>query len=201
MKNVKARLILSLMLVPGILCAEAFPGFSIQPPTDPDWQQVQRNAQSAVWMRRAPDYEAGLAVAILTSALTIRFDDDQAFLDWVRRSKDTNPDPARFRISDSAYEIDTTAGPRCVRYRTVVEDRPNQRVLEVAGLACLHPDAPGRYFDIQYSARFPAGVELPATMFSDGAGFVDSFRFSPPPADDDWSLAPGAPMKSRKEAA
>jgi hypothetical protein len=201
MKRITTHALLALMLVPAILHAEAFPGFSVEPPTDPAWQQVQRNAQSAVWMRRAPGYEAGLGVAILTSALAARFDDEQAFLDWVRRNKDTNPDPSRFRIRDSEYAIDKVPGPRCVRYRTLIEDQSADRVLEVAGLACLHPDAPGRYFDIQYSARYPADVALPDEMFGEGAAFVDSFRFSTPPADDDWSLGPGAPMKSRKEAA
>jgi hypothetical protein len=201
MKTFTTRALLGLMLVPAILLAESFPGFSVEPPADPAWQQVQRNAESAVWMRRAPGYEAGLAVAILTSALAARFDDEQAFFDWVRRNKDTNPDPSRFRIRDSEYAIEQIPGPGCVRYRTVIEDLSADRVLEVAGRACLHPDAPGRYFDIQYSARYPAGVDLPEEMFSEGAAFVDSFRFSTPPADDDWSLGPGAPMKPQKEAA
>ena len=80
-----------------IAAAADFPGFSIEPPTGDAWHLVQRNASSLVWMRRVPGAESTFGTAVLTQALAASFDGPDAFLAWVRQSKEENPQPDRFR--------------------------------------------------------------------------------------------------------
>lgn len=192
--------LLALLLLPASLGAEDLPGFTITPPAGDHWREVQRNATSLVWMRRTADRETSFGVAVLGSRLSTRFDDD-GFLDWVRRSKSANPDPRRFEIVESSYAADGENAARCIRYRSVIGDRPRGTLLQVAGLACLHPDEPQRYFDVQYSARYPAGVTLAEDLIAEGEAFVESFRFTAPPADGDWSMGAGARVDNRRDAA
>lgn len=191
---------LLLLIWPVSLSAEDLPGFTITPPAGGEWREVQRNATSLVWMRRTADRATSFGVAVLSSRLSTRFDGD-GFLDWVRRSKSANPDPRRFGIIESSYAADGENADRCVRYRTVIEDRPQGTLLQVAGRACLHPDEAQRYFDVQYSARYPAGVTLAEDLIAEGDAFVESFRFTPPPADGDWSMGAGARMDNRRDEA
>ncbi len=192
--------LLVLLLLPAPLGAEDLPGFTISPPAGVHWREVQRNATSLVWMRRTADRDTSFGVAVLSSRLSTRFDDD-GFLDWVKRSKTANPDPRRFGFIEAHHAADAGNGARCVRYRTVIEDRTLGTLLQVAGLACLHPDEPQRYFDVQYSARYPAGVTLADDLIAEGDAFVESLRFTAPPADGDWSMGPGARMDNRRDAA
>ncbi len=201
MARLSRWIVLALLLQPIGLVAAAFPGFAVATPAGEAWRQVQHNAVSIVWMRRTPDSASSFGAAVLTSRLNTRFEDDDSFLDWVRRSKSANPDPEQFAVRESSYALDPAIAERCVRYRTLIEVLPASTLLEVAGLACLHPDEPGRYFDVQYSARYPLGGKLADDLANEGAAFVDSFRFNAGPADGDWSLGSGAPVESRRDAA
>jgi hypothetical protein len=191
---------LVLLLSAAPLGAEELPGFTISPPAGGHWREVQRNATSLVWMRRTADRDTSFGVAVLSSRLSTRFDDD-GFLDWVKRSKSANPDPRRFEIIESSYAADAENAARCVRYRTVIEDRTLGTLLQVAGLACLHPDDAQRYFDVQYSARYPMGVTLAGDLIAEGDAFVEGFRFTAPPADGDWSMGSGDRRDNRQDAA
>ena len=194
-------MLLALLLQPILLVAAEFPGFTVVTPAGDAWRQVQRNSVSIVWMRRTADRPNSFAAAVLTSQLNTRFEDDDGFLDWVRLSKSANPDPEQFAVRESSFVLDPAVAERCVRYRTLIEVRSAGTLLEVAGLACLHPDAAGRYFDVQYSARYPLDGTLGDELADEGAAFVDSFRFTAVPADGDWSLGTGAPVVSRRDAA
>ncbi len=201
MRRLSRWMLLALLLQPILLVAAEFPGFTVVTPAGDAWRQVQRNSVSIVWMRRTADRPNSFAAAVLTSRLNTRFEDDDGFLDWVRLSKSANPDPEQFAVRESSFVLDPAVAERCVRYRTLIEVRPAGTLLEVAGLACLHPDAAGRYFDVQYSARYPLDGTLGAELAEEGAAFVDSFRFTAVPADGDWSLGSGAPVESRRDAA
>ena len=192
--------LLALLLLSAPLGAEDLPGFTITPPDGGHWHEVQRNATSMVWMRRTADRDTSFGAAVLSSRLSTRFDDD-GFVDWVERSKSANPDPRRFEIMEASYTADAKNAARCVRYRTVIQDRSLGALLQVAGLACLHPDEPQRYFDVQYSARYPKGVTLAGDLIAEGDAFVEGFRFTAPPADGDWSMGSGARRDNRQDAA
>lgn len=201
-------------LVAGLCCllflearAEEFPGFAIEPPERDEWHQVARNANSLVWMRRVPGAASTFGVAVLTQTLAIVFEDPDAFLGWVRDTKTTNPDPHRFRIGHSRLTLAPEIATFCVRYATVIEDRaggPSGRdtlELRVAGLACLHPVAPNRFYDIQYSSRGAAGQPMSEEILDEGRRFVDSLRFTQQPADGRWTLGEHAPTRLDDDAA
>lgn len=193
------------VLLIGTICADDFPGFSVTPPAADQWVQVQRNARSLVWMRRMDNPDLSLGVAVLTQSMNRRFANYQAFVDWVNASKTANPDPGRFRLVSSNVSASGRKELRsCAAYDTVIEDLsggPGRTLrLQVVGLACLHPVQPTRYFDIQYSARMPSGESLSENLAEEGRRFVESFRFSAPPSDGDWSLGETATAPGRREA-
>ncbi len=183
-----------------------FPGVSVAPPAGNPWVRVQDSAHSQVWMRNTGREDLTLGVALLTGPAPENLTEGSSFIDWVKRTKEHNPDPSRFRLVSNRIEPAEDDRPSCVRYATAVEDRSTGNVpaatlrLEVAGLACLHPDEPGRFIDVQYSARMPSGDTLPAELRQEGEAFVDSVRFRPPPADGDWSLGNRAATPGRRQA-
>ncbi len=193
-----------LLLLWGTLAAEDFPGFSVTPPAPANWVQVQRNVTSLVWMRRTGRPDLSVGVAVLTQSMNRSFASRAEFVAWVTHSKEANPDPGRFRlVSNEVKPAEREGLATCVSYATVIEDSsggPSAVLrLEVAGLSCLHPNQPRRFFDIQYSARTPAGESPPPDMALEGQAFVDGFRFTAPPSDGDWSLGPAAPPLGRRE--
>jgi len=194
-----------LILFVEVSVADDFPGIVVTPPPADHWVQVQRNANSIVWMRRTGRQDLTMGVALLTQAIDRRFATRGEFLDWVTASREANPDPARFRLVSNRVTPSSGDGrDTCVSYATVIEDLsggPDRTLrLEVAGLACLHPVEPTRLYDIQYSARMPVGAALPAEMAIEGQQFVDSVRFAAPPPGGDWSLGPATRPPGRRQA-
>ncbi len=179
-----------------------YPGFTLIAPTGENWRLVQQNAGSLVWMKRVEMRDASFLVAVLTSPAPVLFDSQEAFLAFVRKTKQTNPHPKRFLVHRSEIAAASAPGPFCVRYDTAIEDRSTRGkkgrplLLEVAGLACLHPDAPDRYFDIQYSSRHPMDVATRESELLEGRSFVEGFSFTSPPADGKWALGE-RPMKTQ----
>ena len=179
-----------------------YPGFTLTPPAGENWRLVQQNAGSLVWMKRVEMLDASFLVAVLTSPAPVLFDSQESFLAFVEKTKQKNPHPSRFFVHRSEISAVSAPGPFCVSYDTAIEDRSTRGkkgeslFLEVAGLACLHPDAPDRYFDIQYSSRHPADVDTRESELLDGRAFVDGFRFTSPPADGKWALGE-RPMESQ----
>jgi hypothetical protein len=194
---------LALWLAAGLAAAADYPGFRLAEPSGEDWQPVQRNAGSVVWMRRLPDPSGSFAAAVLTGPAPTRFEDTEGFVAYVRRVKSLNPQPARYAHLLEHFEPVAEPGPRCVRYRTAITERPGDGrpplVLRVTGLACLHPERPDRYFDVQYSMRAPRGVEPPAAIAAEGEAFLAGFEFGPPPPDDRWALGSRAVTRPDRE--
>lgn len=188
----------------GLASAADYPGFRLATPGGDDWRQVQRNAGSVVWMRRLPDPSGSFAAAVLTGPAPTRFETAASFAAYVRRNKSLNPAPARYALLLEELAPVAEPGPRCVRYRTRLTERAetggrHPLVLRVVGLACLHPDRPERYFDVQYSSRAPRGVEPPAAAVAEGEAFLDGFAFAPPPADGRWAVGAGEMTRPDRE--
>ena len=167
-----------------------YPGFSIVPPAGDLWAQVRSDSRSLVWMRRQPDAAHSFSVAVLTGPLPAGARSRAEFEAWVRGSKFTSPDPERFLITESVLGSGSDRTDGCLEYRLRAEDRGADPalVLTVAGLACRHPDAPERYFDVQHAERQPLGGAS-ASPRAEGEAFVAGFRFAAPPADGNWNLA------------
>jgi hypothetical protein len=199
---------LGLLLVSAALADEAlgtYPGFTLAPLEGEGWRQVQSNAASLVWMKRPHHPQATFSAAVLTGPAPTRFENRAAFLAYVRRTKSHNPDPRRFQLLLEAFEPVSAPAANCARYRTAITDLETARggqpplLFRVTGLACLHPDRPSRYFDVQYSSRAPRGIEPPAADLAAGEAFLAGFAFGPPPADDRWALGEGGEALPKRE--
>ncbi len=190
-------LLACLVLAPACVawCEESeYPGFRMEAPEGEAWRLVQQNARSLVWMKRVEMVDGSFLVAVLTGPAPRAFSDKAQFVAFVKQTKQSNPDPQRFRVHRNTLEEVTEPGRECVAYDTAIEDQAKKTddgrslILEVTGLSCLHPDDRSRFFDIQFSSRHPAGVDTRRSELDDGASFLENFRFRPPPADGDWAL-------------
>ena len=208
----RARLPLAALL--GLILAAAatadearstHPGFTLAPLTGDGWRQVQSNAASLVWMKRPHHPTETFSAAVLTGPTPTRFESRNAFLAYVRRTKTHNPDPRRFQLRLEAFEPVSAPAVNCARYRTSIIDLETARggrqplLFRVTGFACLHPDRPNRYFDVQYSSRAPRGIDPPAADLAAGEAFLSGFEFGPPPADDRWALSEGGDSLPKRE--
>ncbi len=180
----------------------AFPGFSVLPPFGPAWVHVRSDSRSLVWMRRQQDPAHSFSVAVLTGPMPGGVDGPRAFENWVRETKGASPDPGRFVVRSVTVEPAEGHSGACLAYRTQAEDRGvgATTLFEVAGLACRHPDAPERYFDVQHAERRPAALDAESPD-KEGEAFLEEFRFEAAPADGDWLIAPERARDSVREAA
>lgn len=160
------------------------PFVEVREPRGEEWTRVQSNAYSAVWMKRTGKPDMSFGLAVLSQQIVTDFDNLKAFADWVRTQKAANPAPDRFETVRNDVSPAGDDRPTCVRYETVVRDRMpgggRPLRLEIGGLACLHPEAPDRYYDVQYSGRTRDTGRLDATLLREGRSFVDSLRFTTP---------------------
>jgi hypothetical protein len=192
--------LVAMTLPPIVSLGDGPPFVEIREPRGAEWARVQSNAYSAVWMKRTGKPDISFGLAVLSQQILTVFDSPGAFADWVRTQKAANPAPDRF---DTVRNDVSPAGvdrPTCVRYETVVLDRtPGGRPqrLEIGGLACLHPEAPDRYYDVQYSGRTPDTMRLDATLLREGRSFVDSVRFTTP---DEKHAPAGGPEPVERES-
>ncbi len=194
------------MSVLGILFLAAaarvsYPGFSIEPPGDGAWAQVRDSDSEVVFMKRLEQETHTFGVAVLSRPIRRRFQDVDELRTWVLAQKTRNPNPARYTV-EFAEASPEGPGPMCVRYVTRVHDAGppdfelrKSLTLNVTGFACLHPDAPGRYYDIQYSERRPRKGRDRA-LSREGEAFIKAFRFEAPP---DGPVSKPAPPPSRDQ--
>lgn len=170
-----------------------YPGFTLIPPGGDRWKLVQQSASTLVWAKGMEAESASFLVAVLTGPTPGRLDDDEAFRNFVRERKEHNPDPANFTVQ-SELAPTVHPGPGCIRYKTRIKDRTmvargrETLMLDVFGYACLHPDSPDRFFDIQYSMRYPAGTAIADSDTREGEAFLAGFRFAESPSDGRWAL-------------
>lgn len=177
---------------------EEFPGFSVVPPAGEDWRLATSNEMTLLWMRDTghPERTFGMAVLAGPSPASIR--DRSQLLAFLREVRAGPPPNAELELLRSDLEPAEAPGPACVRHESRIRDRGAQKLTQVSGITCLHPDYPGRMFDVQYSQRAPEDAIDPA-LDVEGRAFLDSFRFEAAPADDDWSLGEGAATMQRRE--
>ena len=109
--------------------------------------------------------------------------DAQGFLDTVRRQKDLDTDPNRFRVLVKEYNLEPSIGKYCTSYHVKAEDYGAARtdgalflMLEAQGLGCMHPNDPNFYFEVFASERSKP-TEASSELRTIGDSFVKSFRF------------------------
>lgn len=167
---------------------QAFPGFSLVPPTGEAWTLASRSDNALLWVRDTGDPDSSFAFAVVAgqAPASVRTQADLvAFLERIGAAPPPSPNLELVRSSAAPAEGPSEA---CARHDAVVRDNGTGTLLTVAGVTCLHPDFPGRMFDAQYSQRGRDGGHVEA-LDLEGEALVASFRFEDAPADDDWSLS------------
>lgn len=167
---------------------EAFPGFSLIPPVGEEWALASRADNSVLWLRDTGDPDRSVACAVVAGQAPGSVRTQADLVAFLERLGAAPPPSANLELVSSTAEPADGASEACARHDAVVRDKAAGTVLTVAGVTCLHPDYPGRMFDVQYSQRGREGTHEEALNL-EGEAFLRSFRFEQAPADDDWSLA------------
>ena len=169
---------------------EAFPGFSLIPPAGEQWTLASRADNSILWVRETGHPERSFAFAVVAGQAPTSVRTQAELVAFLRRLGDAPPPSPNLELVTSTAEPVDGASDACARHDAVVRDKAAGTLLTVAGVTCLHPDYPGRMFDVQYSQR--AGEETHEEALNlEGEALLKSFRFEQAPGDDDWSLAGG----------
>ncbi|MGI0085866.1 MAG: hypothetical protein ACREBQ_12370, partial [Nitrososphaerales archaeon] len=106
------------------------------------------------------------------------------FLHFVEQAKSKTTDSSRFTMLLSNFALDTRLAPDCVKYHRRAADHglPDASgktlILDVFGIACLHPDDPHRAVDMEYSERSVSG-NLTSSVYAEGEAFLSSLQFVP----------------------
>ncbi|MEJ2514441.1 MAG: hypothetical protein P8102_04345 [Gammaproteobacteria bacterium] len=166
---------------------QQFPGFSLVPPTGDAWQLEGRSPTSVLWLRDTGSPETKFAFAVLAgpAPTSVRSQPELvAFLEAMGSAPPPSPDLEL--VSSTAEAVDGPGGT-CARHESRVRDAAAGTRLDVVGITCLHPEYPGRMYDVQFSQRTTAGQPDEALRL-EGEALLESFRFEEAPYDDDWDL-------------
>lgn len=167
---------------------EAYPGFSLVPPTGEAWTLANRSDTSLLWVRNTGDPDSSFAFAVVAGQAPASVRTRDELVAFLERLGDAPPPSPNLELVSSTAEAVEGPGRACARHDAVVKDKGTGTMLTVAGITCLHPDYPGRMFDVQYSQRAAEG-DLDEALNREGEALVKTFRFENAPADDNWSLS------------
>jgi hypothetical protein len=183
-------------IAPAVLHAEIIPdagqttrlnfqGYSIFPPPGSNWQVLQKEQNNIVFTKDLKSKTHTFVANVFAVPLTIGFETPEDFLNFIKKSKDANIEPRRFRMLENEVVLDDAYGPYCVRYHQKAVDRgalssgkAPYLILDTYGYACIHPDTPELAVDIGYSERFAPG-ESNAELREEGQQFIRGLKFTP----------------------
>lgn len=161
---------------PGYLYKAKF--LNIHSPAEKGWSLVGA-AESGIQFARHGDRKEGTFAAQVATFPLPEFQDDDVFLDFIKRSFQTDTDHKRFTIIKSSFKLSDARKYLCVRVFAVVEDRQaptlakhhRKLLLQSFALYCRHPLNKLAGFAIIYSHRgksiYP-GLEKKANAFITG---------------------------------
>jgi len=170
---------------------QSFPGFSLVPPQGEAWTLAARGENSLLWTRDPGDPERSFTFAVVAgqAPASVRSREDLVrFIEAL--SAAPPPSPNLQIISSTARPVEQGAAGSCARHEAAIRETGEGTVLAVTGVICLHPDFPGRMFDVQFTQRGSA-ESMDEALDREGEALIRSFRFETAPEDDDWSLAGG----------
>jgi len=158
-------------------------GYSILPPQGKDWFELKRDPQTVFFGKKIASRTHAFAATAMSAPITDKFENPQAFLDYVSRMLPMRGD-GRHRVIENRVEVDVRLGDFCVRHHTTAEDRDapyaqgRTLLAETFGITCLHPDNPNLIISVSYTERGnPA--ETSAELRAEGESFVRSLKFTP----------------------
>jgi hypothetical protein len=170
---------------------QAFPGFSLVPPQGEAWTLAARGDNSLLWTRDTGDPERTFTFAVVAgqAPASVRTQADMVrFIEAL--SAAPPPSPNLQILSSVAQPVEGGPSDSCARHEAAIKETGGGTVLAVIGVTCLHPDFPGRMFDVQYTRR-GKDEQMKKAPDPEGEALIRSFRFETAPEDDDWSLAGG----------
>lgn len=167
-----------------------FEGFSILPPHGENWfslpsarlKQLGPYWIASFYKMPAPRSKGHTITAwVRAGRLPIAIENRAEFLQnfpMVNFAKTERHRPVLVNISP-----DRTLAADCVRYDGMTEDRgvPGHQgsvfIWDQHGFACLHPDLPNTFIEIQYSQRRPQ-ADPPMSLEAEGEPFLKSLAFN-----------------------
>lgn len=157
-------------------------GFSVVPPPGDGWYGMRIDGMITFGKVFSPTHT--FAASIVVIRVKNQFASPQDFLHFVDESKSKGTDSQRFTVLVSDFALDSAIGPYCAKYHRQAKDHespvaPGETlILDIFGIACLHPDDPHRAVDIEYSERSVAG-NVTSAVYAEGQAFLSSLRFVP----------------------
>lgn len=157
-------------------------GFSVVPPPGDGWYGMRIGGMITFGKAFSPTHTFATSIAVIR--VKEQFASPQDFLHFVDESKSKGTNSQRFTILVNDFALDPAVGSDCVRYHRKAEDHgspvaPSKTlILDVFGIACLHPDDPHRAVDIEYSERSLDG-NVTSSVYAEGQAFLSSLRFVP----------------------
>ncbi len=143
--------------------------FSILPPQGPNWFIGRQSAYEVWFMKKLLNTPWGRADVLHTFIVSAEVSPlpgidlesptgVQQFLYRVLGS------PPKFRVQESQTVSDSSFGPGCTRYDSLVEERNNPRapgavlMISAHGFICPHPHVPSVAVHLAYSERYIQGM-------------------------------------------
>lgn len=157
-------------------------GFSVIPPPGEGWYGMQIGGM--ITFGKAFSRTHTFVTSIAVYRMEKQYKTLEDFLRFVEQAKSKATDSSRFAVLLSDFKLDPRLGPDCLEYHRRVEDHgsPNAPgktlILEVFGVACLHPDDPHRAVDLEYSERSLEG-NITSSVYTEGEAFLSSLQFVP----------------------
>ena len=152
-------------------------------PVGEDWY-ISENKQGVILLGkkiRSSTHTFILGIAVVH--LQPDWQDAPGFLAAVKREKDLDTNPKRFRLLVDEYELQPSVGKYCVAYHMKAEDYGAPRtngapflLMDTTGLGCMHPNEPDLYIDV-FSSERSKPAEASPELQAVGDSFVKSFRF------------------------
>lgn len=157
-------------------------GFSVVPPPGDGWYGMRMDGMITFGKAFSPTHTFAASIAVIR--VKNQFSSPQDFLHFVDESNSKGTDSQRFTVLVSDFALDPAVGSDCVRYHREAKDHgspvaPGKTlILDVFGIACLHPDDPHRAVDIEYSERSLEG-NVTSSVYAEGEAFLSSLQFVP----------------------
>jgi len=158
-----------------------FNGYSVLPPEGDHWYLTEKSETAVILEKQISGLHMFYATAV-ASPLLINFDSPGEFVAWVKKKRDRDSDPTRFRLIEHVEKPDRLFGAYCSRYywKSVDTQLPKTHgatfILEMNGYSCMHPAAPSLLIDIGYSEEYDPANHTPIDK-KEGEEFLRTLRF------------------------
>ena len=158
-------------------------GYSILPPAGDGWYYVDQEEVGIFSLAFGKKTDSpthtfsGLIAEIHSNA---QFENPGEFLNLMKKSKELDADPRRFKMFKDEFNLDPKFGDYCVKYSSVSEDHGATNkgndpflVLKLYGYIFIHPNYGNEIIDISYSERgkvseIDPDFEIAAKKFIEG---------------------------------